>query len=130
MKKIIFIINLFLSANLFADLLADAAAQYKNGNEIKACELYSKACDDGNANGCRRLGTLYSNGEGVRKDKKKASELYGKACNSGDNNGCWMLGFMYNVGDGVKQDKIKASELFSKACNGGYANGCRALGLQ
>ena len=38
-------------------------------DKFKAVELFTKACDGGNAIGCFNLGVMYSNGEGVRQDK-------------------------------------------------------------
>jgi hypothetical protein len=55
---------------------------------FKAVELYTKACDGGNANGYNNLGVMYANGEGVQQDNFKAVELFKKACSDGNANGC------------------------------------------
>ncbi len=46
---------------------------YANGNgveknEQKAAELYKKACDGGDLDGCRNLVVMHTNGNGVEKD--------------------------------------------------------------
>ncbi|MCI6178773.1 MAG: sel1 repeat family protein, partial [Campylobacter sp.] len=62
-------------------------AFYNNKEYDKAVELYKKACDGGDMRGCRSLGTMYANGNGVEKDFSKAVELYKKACDGGDMRG-------------------------------------------
>ena len=57
-------------------------------DKFKAVELYTKACDGGDASGCSNLGVMYSNGEGVRLDKKRALALFGKACDMKEERGC------------------------------------------
>jgi uncharacterized protein len=66
---------------------------YANGegvkqDKFKAVELYTKACDGGNAGGCIILGFNYESGEGVKLDKKRALALYGKACDLKGELGC------------------------------------------
>ena len=70
-----------------------AALAYDKGegvrqDKFKAVELYTKACDGGNADGCTNLGVMYVNGEGVKLDKKRALALYGKACDLKEERGC------------------------------------------
>ncbi len=121
-------IGLLLSINLFADLVDDGLAEYKNGNSELAGEIYTKACADGShngsSNGCLNLGILYYTGNGVEKDKIKARKLFAKACKSNSSKGCLNLGLIYNRGDGVKQDQLKAKYLFYKACEAGNMGGC------
>jgi TPR repeat protein len=57
-------------------------------DNFKAAELFTKACDGGDAQGCFNLGAMYNNGEGVRQDKFEAVELFGKACDMRDESGC------------------------------------------
>ncbi|HJF82550.1 tetratricopeptide repeat protein [Helicobacter pullorum] len=54
----------------------------------KAMELYRRACDLGNTEGCTELGDNYARGHGVRQDYKKAMEFFGKACDLGEQKGC------------------------------------------
>ena len=76
-------------------LCAAAGDSYRLANikgvrqdKFKAVELYTKACDGGNADGCTNLGVMYVNGEGVKLDKKRALALYGKACDLKNEQGC------------------------------------------
>ncbi|RUT50494.1 tetratricopeptide repeat protein [Campylobacter fetus] len=66
----------------------DGKKAYENGDYAKAAKLFQKACDDGDALSCYNLGVSYSNGQGVKQNKKKAKELYGKAYDMGDQLGC------------------------------------------
>jgi TPR repeat protein len=91
----------------------------------KAKQLYTKACDGGDANGCYNLGVMSDNGDGATQDKQKAKELYTKSCDAGNMGGCVNLGLMYTTGDGIRQDKQKAKKLFAKACDGGNMGGCK-----
>lgn len=54
----------------------------------KAGELFTKACDGGDAAGCSNLGASYANGKGVRQDYGKALEFFGKACDLKEQSGC------------------------------------------
>ncbi len=97
---------------------------------IKAFNLYTKACDGGDAIGCLELGVMYFNGEDIEQDYSKALEFYTKACDGGIAKGCSNLGLMYDKGQGMKRnDLIKAVELYGKACAGGYIKGCYNLGV-
>ena len=124
MKRILIIVALLFSINLYADLVTEGYKEQQKGNYKKDIELYTKACDGGHMSGCYNLALLYKNGQGVRQDYKKANELWSKACDGGDMGGCYNLGFLYNYGQGVRQNKSKAKELFGKACDGGNQKGC------
>ena len=72
---------------------------YAKGNGVekdfsKASELYKKACDGGNMQGCGHLGFMYEYGNGVEKNEQKAVELYKKACDGGEMNACRSLGII------------------------------------
>ncbi len=80
-----------------------------------------------NGGGCKNLGVLYHNGEGVEKDLIKAAYFYSKACDLKEGMGCGNLGVLYYNGDGVKRDSKKADQYFSKACKLGDQEACEAL---
>jgi len=44
---------------------------YSKGNYKKAVELFQKACDVGNAEGCAILGGMYFEGQGVKQNYSK-----------------------------------------------------------
>jgi len=56
----------------------------------KAVQLYEKACELGNADGCIAAGTSYEFYQGVGYDKDKAVALYKKACDMGAEAACIM----------------------------------------
>ena len=95
----------------------------------KAFELYTKACNGGNVEGCFSVGQYLSEGIGVRQDKIRAAAFYTKACDGGSALGCFNLGVMYDNGEGFRQDKFKAVEFYTKACDGGGAEGCFNLAI-
>ena len=72
-------------------------AFYDNKEYDKAFEPLKKACDSDIADGCRMLGALYADGNGVEKDFSKAAELFKKACDGGDMNGCRSLDLIYRL---------------------------------
>jgi hypothetical protein len=122
LKKILIV--LLLAGLGYANDVDNGKKAYEEKDYKTAIKLFSKACDDGNANGCNNLGDMYKNGQGVQQDYFKAVELYTKACDGGYAKGCKNLGNMYSKGQGVQQDYFKAVELYTKACDGGYADGC------
>ncbi len=97
-------------------------------NYPKALELYTKACEAGNADGCKKLGDLYLNGKGVNEDDEQAKTIFSRACDAGNGDGCSGLGLMYLDGKGFKEDDAKAFTMFSKACDEGSADGCDHIG--
>ncbi len=82
---------------------------------VKSIDLYTRACDGGDAWGCSGLGVLFKEGIGVLRDFK-AADFYTKECDAGALMSCRNLGSLYEAGDGVKKDEIRATELFAKAC--------------
>ena len=106
---------------------------YYNGNGVekdyaKAVEWYTKAAEQGNAEGQWRLGNCYCSGNGVEKDDTKAVEWYTKAAEQGDSAGQWRLGNCYYYGYGVEKDYVKAVEWYTKAAEQGDSDGQWLLG--
>jgi TPR repeat protein len=114
-------------------LLASFYEFGKSGTKVdkpRALELYTKACDGGDAIGCSSAGYLYDvPNPPIPPDMKKAVALETKACDMGDPRGCSNLGVKYGTGSGVTMDKGKATSLYEKSCNGGFAMGCFNLGI-
>jgi hypothetical protein len=80
-------------------------------DDIRALDLYQRACDAGLPRGCYNLAARYAGGLGVVKDSYLARELYERACNGGDALACLSLGAMFEAGDGVLQDSYRARQL-------------------
>lgn len=93
-----------------------------------AATYYSRACDDGLANGCYHAAIAYDDGKGVPRDVARAAALYQAACDGGDMRGCSDLGVLYVHGDGVAKNQAAAARLFEKACAAGNAGACGNLG--
>ncbi len=88
MKKVL-IMLLLIGVNLYANLNDDGMAEFQKGNYQKASQLWKKACDNGNMNGCNHLGFLYYHGKGVKQNYQIASQLWKKACDSGNMLSCF-----------------------------------------
>ncbi|GAA7455480.1 hypothetical protein Yangon222_04600 [Helicobacter pylori] len=64
---------------------------YEKQDFSKAKGYFEKACGLNNGMGCKNLGVLYYNGDGVKQDSKKAVALFEKACKLGYKKACEML---------------------------------------
>jgi len=124
MKKIVSILILLMSINIYADAISDAYAEVEKGNDQKARDIFHKACQNKNAEGCINLGLMYKNGAGVEKDYLKTISLWEKACEMNNADGCIRAAFMHSESKIIKIDKEKAKKLFKKACNLGDSLGC------
>ncbi|MFZ1085433.1 MAG: protein kinase [Terracidiphilus sp.] len=106
-----------------------AGSLYDQKRFADAAPLYDQACTGGLGSDCKRLGSMYEHGDGVRKDYSQAATLYSKSCIAGDKSGCDALIPMYMNGIISEQDASRAEILFSDACNSGNAHGCASLGF-
>jgi TPR repeat protein len=84
-----------------------------------ARKAFEKACDAGEARGCRRAAALLD-----RKEPSKAAEFYTKACDRGDAPACAGLGALSEQGSGISRDRMRALSLYDKACQAGDPLGC------
>lgn len=100
---------------------------YDKQDFSKARKYFERACGLNNGGGCKNLGVLYHNGEGVEKDLIKAAYFYSKACELKESFGCGALGGLYYSGDGVEKNLTKADQYFSKACKLGDQEACETL---
>jgi len=97
-------------------------------DDFQAVEVWRKACNNGDSNGCFNLGNMYYYGKGVRQDSIKAVQLFKKSCSSGNAWGCVDAGAMYDYilgAVGVKQNSKKALEFYGKACDMKFNVGCK-----
>ncbi len=124
MKKIILILSFLLSITIYADVISDAYAEVGKGNHQKAREIFTKACENKNSEGCVNLGLMYKTGAGVTIDYIKAVNLWEKACAMNNANGCIRVAFMYGKSKKIQPDQVKAKKFFKKACTLGESLGC------
>jgi len=96
--------------------------------EVRSVRGLERACEDGEALACRKLGSMYENGEEVVKDDARAARYFRMACDGDNALGCFRLGLMYDLGNGLKRDRVRAIKLYVKACDGGEKFACFNLG--
>ena len=72
--------------------LAFATGKGEARDETRAMTLYTCACEDGNALGCKMLGMAYQEGHGVAASAEHAASLFQKACELGDQEACRLVG--------------------------------------
>lgn len=113
----------------------DAAAQYElaliflgdgKTNE-RAFDLMKKAAEQGNANAEVYLGTMYRNGQGVKKDRDEAIRWYNAAIARGSAWGMFEMGSL--LYERPKRDTPKTLEWFKKAADAGYPMAQTAYGV-
>lgn len=108
-------------------MLVCSGRQREEGRD--ACwELFSTACNAGEAFGCSWLARQYLMGEGVKADVEMAGALLGRACDGGDAWGCTALGVLYRDGERLARDESRAVELLGRACELGSGTACIASG--
>ena len=73
----------------------------------EAVAAFDDACVKGDAEACRNLGVLYSEGNGVPKDPVRALALYGQACDKDNAAACNNLGLVLLQGHGVDPDQVR-----------------------
>ena len=103
-------------------LLGETYDPSSSFNDSRIAE--KKACDNGDAIACSKLGSMYKEGKGVKKDILNALIYYQISCDISDYY-CGMLGSIYEKGQGVKQDIFKALKYYKKACDSGNQDGCK-----
>jgi hypothetical protein len=87
----------------------------------KAARLYQRAVELGDVTAMCNLGTLYTQGEGVKLDKKKMVKYWRMAADRGCAIAQSKLGVCLLYGDGVTQDITEGLRLQKLAANQGLA---------
>lgn len=95
-------------------------------NFLKAENILSKYCNEGDLDACAYAGDLNSKGgDGLNINYFKSFELFKKACDGGLAIACINVGKLYQNGQGTRLDLEKAAEYFGKACDAKYDEGCK-----
>ena len=108
--------------------LEQCKVNYSKDNYSEAFKFCSVAAEQGHAEAQYNLGSMYHEGEGVKRDYIKAVEWLQKAAEQGYADAQNNLGYMYDRGQGVKQDYFKAFEWYQKAAEQGDADAQYKLG--
>jgi hypothetical protein len=93
-----------------------------------AARYFARACDLGNAEGCRNLARLFVQGEEMPQDvaARALDQLEQKGAAT-DGEGAFVLGLAYETGRGRPLDPARARALYEDACRRGHAEACRRL---
>jgi hypothetical protein len=94
-----------------------------NPEEIKA------KADAGDAAAQFKLGSLYANGDGVKRDTRTAANYYRLAADQGNTAAQIALGELYETGLGVTRDEAEAVRWYRKAADQGSPAGQYALAV-
>ncbi len=87
-----------------------------------------KACNNGVAPSCTRLGEAAEFGRGAV-PIARAQAAYKRGCDAGDQLGCAYLAGLFETGaDGSTPDLGKAARLYGAACRAGEPTSCASLG--
>ena len=106
-----------------------AEATFDTGYPAQAAHYASFACAEGDAMGCRLLGTMHARGAGAEPDPWLALRLYASACDGDDPFACTLLGTsLWDCSDGVC-DRDRALDLFVRACIRDQPQGCTSAGM-
>ncbi|RYY25204.1 MAG: sel1 repeat family protein [Sphingomonadales bacterium] len=93
-------------------------------NEAMALLYIQMGCDRGHAIGCRGLGNITRQGNGVPINLPMARASYAKGCDLKDGHSCLRLGLMLGSGSGGPKDMAQATIVVSKACEYGEKQAC------
>ncbi len=91
-------------------------------------EWLEKAQAKGSSDATRRLGIVYRDGTGVRREYSRAASLFEKAATAGDSAAMFYLAGMYDEGKGVRKSRKQAIEWYRKGSEAGNARAKTSLG--
>jgi uncharacterized protein len=116
------------SAPIKAGPYEDAAAAHNRGDYAAALRLFHPLADQGNSAAQNRLGSMYSNGEGVPQDDAEAVKWLRRAADRGNTPAQNNLGIAYWNGRGVKRNDAEAVRWFRLAADQGFVDAQANLG--
>ncbi len=98
--------------------------------QAAAAEVFRRACEAGNDEGCFRRAVALEVGRGVVVDEAAAAGIFRRQCDARNPRACWRLGQMVSEGRGTVRDDTRANRLYERACVGEDFRGCGALGAR
>ena len=115
-KKLILSLSLLITLG-FGVNIDNGVIAFSKGDYKTAFTIFEEFAKKGDKEAQAVLGTMYSNGQGVKQDYKKAIEWFEKTAAQGFAQAQLNVGMMYKEGLGVEKNYNKAFELFEKAAN-------------
>lgn len=115
----------------FAEQLYDAGVENQEaGHHRKAFEMFKKSAEAGNSFAMKKLGDIYSEGNGVNVNKNphEAFKWYKKAAELGNVEAMWEVVTAYEEGNGVKSDKTQVFAWVKKLAETGEVGAMCWLG--
>jgi hypothetical protein len=93
-----------------------------------AADVYRRACDGGDPEGCFSLGAMLAEGRGGAQNPARAAAFLKKGCDGGSAEACVRVADAHLEGSlGLQQNVLLAASLYEKACEARAASGCLAL---
>ena len=96
-------------------------------NEVRAAQLFRKACQGKDNDGCADEARAMALAEGQNGDPRKALPRLEQLCKAGRARACGHLGEIYLRGLGSPQDAGRAEDLLLKGCDKGWGRACTNL---
>ena len=127
-KKLILSLSLLITLG-FGVNIDNGVIAFSKGDYKTAFTIFEEFAKKGDKEAQAVLGTMYSNGQGVKQDYKKAIEWFEKSAAQGFAQAQLNVGMMYKEGLGVEKNYKKAFELFEKAANQGDADAQLNVGI-
>jgi TPR repeat protein len=113
----------------WAGPLEDGIDAYKEGDFVKALQIWRPLADGGNVEAQYRLGIMYAEGKGVAPDDGEAAVWFERAAERGNAAAQYNLGVSYSEAIGVRKDNAAAAKWFRRAADQGFAYAQLNLGL-
>lgn len=107
----------------------ETGALGKPRDSMRAIEYYQRSCDLFEGEGCRLIGLIYRNGQGVQVDNERAHEYFARGCRTGHPRSCYHVAADLYTGTGTKVDYAKAMSHYEHSCSGGFADSCNEVGF-
>ena len=135
LSKPLFFFTIFFIA--FSGTLSAQDPDYKKGQKLlmqgkfaEAIQSFETSIKENNSHLSKAtLGSMYTNGLGVKKDYRKAFDLFSEAAAEGNFIAIRELSCLYRYGLGVKADPAKAFKLSLQAAQKGSSYACIDLGF-
>jgi len=117
---VLFFVVFLFPVSSFSSSLHDEAVEALNKKSYqKAIQLFEKDAKQGNSESQFMMGTLYSQGMGVKKNLTQAAHWHEMAAKHGHLQSQYVLAIMYRDGEGVTRNPMQAVHWLEKASQHG-----------